>query len=55
MTIKEELNKLKEEVHELKILLKDHQEIGGLIREFLLIEEQQDRVIDSMIDKKRGK
>ena len=50
--ISKAVGKLREEVVELRALLSTH---DTTIREYMLMEEQKDRVIDSMIDKARGK
>ena len=50
--VSKQVRKLREEVIELRALLSTH---DTTIREYMLMEEEQDKVIDSMIDKARGK
>ena len=50
--VSKQVRKLREEVMELRALLSTH---DTTIREYMLMEEEQDKVIDSMIDKARGK
>ena len=55
--ISKQIKVLKDEVKELKEVLKEQKDIGGLVKEYLLIgeEEMEDRVIENMINKGRGK
>ena len=50
--ISKAVRELREEVIKLKALLSNH---DTTIREYMLMEEDKDRVIESMIDKARGK
>ena len=50
--ISSEIRKLREEVIELRALLSNHE---TTIREYMLMDEAEDKIIDSMINQKRGK
>tara|TARA_R110002020_G_scaffold249703_2_gene463682 strand:- start:30132 stop:30317 length:186 start_codon:yes stop_codon:yes gene_type:complete len=50
--ISKQVKKLREEVIELRALLSSHE---TTIREYMIMSEEEDRIIESMIDKARGK